>query len=74
VTEAETRKAIVADLECDLGDIAAKRYRSSLEGLDVVRQQAAKWAMSVRDDAATAVASVAKSEVRFMLWFMFHVA
>jgi hypothetical protein len=64
VAEIEARRILVDNLECDLGDIASKRYRTSLEGIDVVRNQAAQWVLGVRNDASCAVASMAKNEVR----------
>ena len=47
-----------------MGDVASKRYIVSSEGLDVVRNQAAQWVLGVRNDASSAIASMAKNEVR----------
>ena len=64
VAEIEARRTLVDNLECDLGDVASKRYIVSSEGLDVVRNQAAQWVLGVRNDASSAIASMAKNEVR----------
>jgi hypothetical protein len=60
----DTARRLVDDLEVDLGDVAAARYASSLEGLRRFSYEAAQYANSIGEAAGKAASEIAMNEAK----------